>query len=175
MKTMSKQTMLIWAVVVLVVLNLSTLATVFFLQQKAKEVKAPAQLETDAEKYSGRYFRDQLNLDRDQMDRFREFNPLFRKKALEISDALTQTRRAMLEEMAAPAYDTLKLNNMADSIGRLHGDLKRLTWHYYLDLKSVCTEDQQVLLKKLFTDMFINDIPMGHPGRGQGWQRGRNR
>jgi Spy/CpxP family protein refolding chaperone len=109
------------------------------------------------------------------MDQFRGFNPPFRKKALEISEAMAQTRRAMLEEMAAPVSDTLKLNRMADSIGRLHEDLKKLTWHYYLDLKSICTADQQVLLKKLFTDMFINDIPMGHPGRGPGWQRGRNR
>lgn len=175
MKMMNKQTLLIWAVVVLVVLNLSTLATFFFLQQPERDVKAPAQLETYAEKYSGRYFRDQLNLDRDQMDHFRGFNPPFRKKALEISEAMTQTRKAMLEEMAAPVCDTLKLNRMADSIGSLHRDLKNLTWHYYLDLKSICTPDQQVLLKKLFTDMFINDIPMGHPGRGQGWQRGRNR
>jgi len=63
--------------------------------------QAQRQLETDAEKFSGRYFRDKLNLNSDQMAKFREFNPVFRQQARAITIELAAKRKQMLAEMAA--------------------------------------------------------------------------
>lgn len=179
MKTENKQSWMIWAIAALVVLNISTLATILFHQyQSNKTVVSTEQMQNqpgaDAEKFSGRYFRDKLNLDGTQMEKFREINPAFRLQARDVTMELAAKRKQMLVEMASAHADTNKLNALSDSIGILHARLKKLTYKYYLDLKGICNADQQKQLEQLFNEMFINDAPMGFPGRGgMGWQHGK--
>jgi Spy/CpxP family protein refolding chaperone len=179
MKTENRRSWMFWAIVVLAVSNVSTLATILYHQyQSAKpavnSTEFQRQMETSAEKFSGRYFRDNLSLNNNQMDKFREFNPVFRHQARAITLELASKRMQMLNEMALPQSDTNKLNALSDSIGLLHSNLKKLTYKYYLDLKGICTAKQQEQLKQLFNEMFTNDAPMAFPGKGgPGWQHGK--
>jgi Spy/CpxP family protein refolding chaperone len=180
MKAENKHNLMVWAIVVLAVMNISTLATILYHQYQSKETsinttQAEQQLETNAERFSGRYFRDKLDLNSDQMDKFREFNPVFRQQARAITLELASLRKQMLAEMTAPNSDTSTLNALSDSIGYLHGNLKKLTYKYYLDMKSICNTAQQKQLEQLFSKMFTNDAPMGFPGKGGrgGGQHGR--
>jgi hypothetical protein len=180
MKIENKHSLMVWAIVVLAVMNVSTLITVFYHQYQSNKntvvvTSDPKQLEANAEKFSGRYFRDQLNLSSEQMDKFREFNFIFRPEARAITIKLATMRKEMLVEMASAKSDTLKLNILSDSIGFFHSRLKRLTYKYYLDIKNICNKEQQLKLEQLVREMFINDSPMGFPGRGkmQGMGQGR--
>lgn len=169
---------MVWAIVILAVLNLSTLVTIVVhqVQSRREETTAeslPVVVEADAAKYSGRYFRDQLNLNPEQMNSFREFNPVFRRQARKINLELGRMRNDMLSEMAAGYPDTVRLNELADSIGRLHSTLKKITFRYYLDMKSICNRDQQAKLEQMFGEVFNNDMQMGYPGQGPGMGRGR--
>lgn len=171
MNTHNKHSFLVWAVVVLAVMNISTLATILFHKHYANEVpqnsvKGSLQLETDAEKFSGRYFRDKLNLDSEQMRKFRSFNPEFRQQAKAITIELTQFRIEMHTEMVAENSDTAKLNALSDSIGLLHASLKKLTYKYYIDLKNICNTEQQKQLEQLFGVLFTNDQSMSFPQNG---------
>lgn len=172
MKPQNKQSLLIWSVVILVVLNVSTLATIAYHKFRENEpagscAMPQGQLEADAEKFSGRYFHNQLGFSADQMDRFREFNPVFRQQARAVTLELSAKRKQMLDAMASNNVDTVQLNALSDSIGYLHSHLKKLTYKYYLDMKSICTPEQQQKLEQLFKDMFTNDQPMSFPGRGR--------
>jgi Spy/CpxP family protein refolding chaperone len=176
MKAENKHSLMIWAIVVLAVMNISTLATILYHTYQSKELIAnQTQLEVDTEKFSGRYFRDHLNLNSEQMDQFREFNRPFRQEARNITIELAQKRKEMIEEMAVSNSDTIRLNMLSDSIGKLHSSLKKLTYNYYLSLKNICDKEQQVKLEMLFREMFINDVPMGFPGGGmhRGMHQGR--
>ncbi len=180
MKTDNKYSTLVWAVVLLAVLNISTLATIMYHKyqsDKSDTISATdkQQLESDSEKFSGRYFRDQLNLSGEQMDKFKEINPAFRLKARNITIELAEKRKQMLIEMSGEKGDTLRLNALSDSIGQLHSDLKRITYRYYMEIKSICDQEQQKKLEQIFGEMFTNDLPMGYPGKGgqRGWQHGR--
>lgn len=171
MKTIKNQSWMVWAIVFLAVLNISTLATILIHQNQSKTPVANTsanqrQLEVDAEAFSGRYFRDKLQLDSEQMNRFRTFNPIFRSQARAITVELGRLRREMLTEMSAAKSDTLRLAKLSDSIGNLHRDLKLLTYRYYLDIKTMCNPSQQNQLQILFSTMFTNDAPMSFPGRG---------
>jgi hypothetical protein len=173
MITENKYKLMIWAIVILAVLNLSTLGSLLYHQYKSagKTVSLESfqkQLEADSEKYSGRYFRDQLNLDMGQMNQFREFNPVFRQHARAITMELGELRKQMLVEMAAKSSDTAWLNSLSDSIGSLHAGLKKLTFNYYLQIKNICNDEQQKKLEKIFAEIFTNDAAMGYPGRGMG-------
>ena len=171
MKAENKHSLMVWAIVILAVMNISTGITIAYHQRQSKKMEMnPAtdqkQLEANSEKFSGRYFRDQLNLNNEQMDKFREMNPIFRPKARDITIELVHKRKQMLFEMAAVKSDTSRLNALSDSIGILHRNLKIITYRYYLDIKGICDLEQQKKLEQLFGDMFTNDAPMGFPGKG---------
>lgn len=179
MKAETKQNLMAWAIVALVLMNISTLLTIVYHQRQTNKVEVtPASektLEANAESFSGRYFHDQLNLNSEQTDKFRLLNPAFRPKARKITLELAQIRKQMLREMSAEKSDTARLNALSDSIGYLHTNLKKITYNYYLDIKSFCNPEQKQKLEKLFEEMFTNDAPMGFSGNGgqKRWQGGR--
>ncbi len=179
MRAETKQSLLTWAIVALALMNISTLLTIVYHQKQSNKVEvnqaSEKTLEADAVSFSGRYFHDQLNLNSEQADKFRLLNPAFRPKARKITNELAQIRRQMLLEMSAEKSDTTRLNELSDSIGHLHSSLKKITYSYYLDIKSFCNPEQKQKLEKLFEEMFTNDAPMGFSGSGgpQRWQHGR--
>jgi hypothetical protein len=131
----------------------------------------PKQPEVNAEQFSGRYYRDYLSFNDEQMEKFRKINPLFRPKVRDITVQLAMKRKQMLREMSAVKSDTFLLSALSDSIGYLHSDLKKLTYRYYLEIKGICDPEQQKKLEQMFGEAFSNDASTGAPGRGA--QRGR--
>ncbi len=173
MKTESKLKWLVWVVVILAILNISTLGTILYnryFSASRTEVTGVnrMRMKKDPENFSGRYFRDKLNLDKAQMEKFREINSVFRQKAHDITLDLALIRKEMLTQLAAPHSDTIKLHLLSDSVGMLHAELKKVSFRYYLDVKNICRPDQQKKLQIIFRDVFIQDMPMRRPGPGMG-------
>lgn len=173
---------IIWIAILLLVINLTAIITILFnrKQNVAEEsIQADQPESASSMKYSGRWFRDELGLTRDQMREFSGFNPVFRQKVRHINIELSEKRRLMLEEMAAENSDTSRLNQLSDSIGMLHSDLKEATYSYYLEFKRISTAEQQEKLKQIFSMMFEGELP-ARPGRGMqgggrfGLRRGNN-
>jgi len=169
-----------WAIVALAVLNLTTILTIIYSRSQNGQVNAVPetgiiQSENASARFSGRYFRDQLGLNNEQMSRFKEFNPGFRQHVRDININLVHLRQQMLEEMSAPDSDTSKLDLLSDSVGYLHADLKKLTYRYYLDFKKICNKQQKEKLDQLFGEMFATDIHTGQYGPGGPYGRGRGR
>jgi hypothetical protein len=175
---MKNRNWMVWAVIILAVMNISTIVTIFYNQKKENRnvtytVPSEKNTDSDIEKFSGRFFRDRLNLDASQMDKFRQFNPGFRQNARDINVELSDKRNRMLSELASDKPDTNRLNSISDSIGRLHSELKQITCKYYLDIKCICDKEQNAQLELLFKEMFSNDNTLGQYGRGMQWGRQR--
>jgi hypothetical protein len=180
MKTGNKSVWMTWAIIILAVMNITTIVTVLYQRNQAGREKAyPVNGQTVSEytslRYSGRWFRDQLNLNGDQMARFVEFNPSFREKARNINRELDLLRQEMLHELSGEKCDETRLNLLSDSIGIMHSDLKRATCRYYMDIKNICDQQQKQKLEQLFSGMFAGDALTGRYGKGgqQGRHRGR--
>ena len=173
---------MVWIVVALVVLNLSTLTTIIYNRYKvSKNEKSPFRKGTISiprqERFSGRYFRENLNLNAEQTEEFQKFNPEFRRNAREINIRLSDMRSEMLDEMAYKNVDTARLNELSDSIGLLHSNLKKLTYKYYLDLRKICEPEQYPLLEEMFSETFNEGMPGGRGNMMRARQRyrgGRN-
>lgn len=177
MKTETRNRLMIWAIVFLAVMNITTLGTILYHEYISKQVSAkssimPEQLESNSEKFSGGYFRDELKFSDNQMDLFRGFNPHFRRDAREITINLANLRKRMLMEMSSEVPDSIKVINIADSIGILHKNLKLITFKYYTDIKNICDNNQKIRLDELFSQFFVNDVPVGFNGRGYSGRRG---
>ena len=72
----------------------------------------------------------------------------------------------MLREMTAEKSDARKLEKLSDSMGNLHAELKKETFKYYLNLKSICNADQRKELEDLFSIIFTSDSLTGINGKG---------
>lgn len=180
MKEESRIRLMTWAIVALSVLNISTIVTIIYHRHKSvPETVLQGSGRIDAEsssvRFSGRWFRDELDLSPEQMNRFREFNPAFRQQIRDINLDLNDLRRKMLEEMAESDFDSIRLNSLADSVGHLHADLKVLTYRYYMKFKKLCNEEQKEKLDMMFGEMFATDVQTGQFGPGGPNGRGRGR
>ena len=176
MKANNNYKYLVWAVAVLAILNLATIGTIVFNRYKfSKQISFAGSRqkmnENRSVQYSGRFFREKLNFSPEQMEKFSEYNPGFRQGVRNINIELAQKRNQMLRELSLKDVDTLKLNQLADSVGLLHVSLKKMTFQYYLDLKQICEPEQEKKLEKLFKEILSGDVQMFQQGNGPQYGR----
>jgi hypothetical protein len=97
-------------------------------QNEQETIDLPAQQRT-------RFFREQLNLQPDQVNIFRELNRNFNRSAWQINHQLESLRIEMITELGHQNPDQKKLEKIALEIGELHTELKNETIDYYLKMK----------------------------------------
>ena len=179
MITQTKYKMLIWLVFILFTMNLATIASlIYHTLQTRKQTAAQQTADQSVVKAEQGtvFFREQLNLDSAQTNRFREINREYNRAAHRISYDLEQLRREMVEQMGKEGSDTIRLNAICREIGMNHELLKKLTVDYYLKMKSVCDDYQQEKLNAIFREMVQKeDTVTTHQGKGGGyrWRGGR--
>ena len=86
----SKYKMMVWTIVILAVFNIATIATIFYSRYKSVQYLPMTSSgreisERSSMQFSGRYFRDHLGLNAQQMNRFSQFNPTFRRQVQNIN------------------------------------------------------------------------------------------
>ena len=163
-----------WAAGLLLVLNITTIATVLYHTANSDKQELLI-IEPNAEPLNGRYFRQNLNFDDNQMKVFEEANRLFRRNANQIIAEIEKSKEQMFAELNSPNPDRTKIDKTAAEIGNLHKELKEATATFYLSLRNCCNEQQQTELTKIFTSLFRNPTPICGKGDGSGSRYGRGR
>ncbi len=189
MKIFTKKYLIIGLIVLLVAMNISTIVTLW-LQKKSQLLPPPVEdsgIEIP-DQHLGRFFREQLNLSPEQFEKFRNFRQAYHANARKHIQIMGDLRVKMLQEMAKEKPDTSNLHQVALEIGQQHTALKKLTFDYYLNLKSVCNQEQEQRLFQIFNAMQQSEVhirgrmrnrhmrppgPRG-PGRGRGWRFNQN-
>jgi len=172
---MEKRSKYIWIIIILLVTNLATIGSVWYHLYAEKNAETRQQEPEMPSEQRAHFLVDQLNLDQEQADRFRELNRTFNRKANPITHQLEDLRIEMLDELASDRPDKEKLENIAIEIGKLHTNLKETTIDFYSQMKSVCNQEQQTKLYQIFHSMLHQEEDVRLPrGRHQGG-RGRNR
>lgn len=172
----NKYRILIWIIVILVATNLSTIGSFYYhriSELKAAEVKQDEQTNIPGEQRT-RFFRDELNLDADQIDQFREINRTFNRTARGIEMNLAQLREDMIKELGTQNPDSILLSRIAIEIGENHRELKQVTTIFYLNMKKICTSEQQAKLHEIFQSMLNKDTRINLPRPGNQGGRWRN-
>ncbi len=165
---------LVWIIAILTATNLSM--GISFLYHKQQDKKFMNQIEEAAIKVPSerrtRFFREQLNLDAEQLTQFRELNRSYNKTAWQISHQLEVLRREMVQELGRENSNKKVLKSISSEIGELHSELKDKTIDYYLGMKSVCNEEQRNKLNEIFISMLKKNEDVSLPKYGG---RHRNR
>ncbi len=167
----SNNKILIWTIIILAVTNISTVGTIIYHnyfqqntidcnEEKTNKIEVP-------DTRLGKFFREELNLSYEQHQQFRTFRQNFHYKAGNITQKMQMLRNDMLTELKKENSDTVYLHKLAKEIGNLHTELKHLTFEYYLDMKSVCNDDQKEKLYQIFNSMMNKNaeikMPKKHP------------
>jgi len=154
-----------WLVVILLVTNVATVATVFYhsndeerSSRERVETKVPGDRRT-------RFFKEELNLSEAQLEPFREANRRFNRRARGIADDMSQLRVEMLDELFADSVSREDLQAIAQRVGVEHRDLKMATCDFYLELKSLCNDEQKDRLAEIFQSLLNSDERVQLPGK----------
>ena len=170
MITRNTYRILIWVIVILVATNLSMGLSFWYHKQQDKKAadKAGEEVVMPSEQRT-RFFRDQLDLSIDQVNRFRELNREYNRNARLVTDQLENLRVQMVEEMSKDEPRETKLDTISKQIGDLHAELKHLTIDYYLGMKQVCDNVQQEKLEEIFLSVSRSKEDVELPRRGRGF------
>lgn len=166
--------MLVWVIVILLATNLSMAIT--FLYHKQQDKKAAQQTEESAVEVPAeqrtRFFREQLNLNQEQGNQFRELNRNYNRTARDITFQLEKLRSEMVAELGKTELAKEKLEEITKTIGELHTQLKNVTIDYYLGMKTVCDDNQKEKLNEIFQSMLKQNEDVKLPGRQGRYGRG---
>ena len=167
---MNKIKTLQWLVALLVLFNVSTIATIVYHNYQDNIDKEAIVVDAETEnRLNGRYFRHTLGFDNDQMDAFREANHVFQPRANEIISKIDSLKNEIYTELKKTDSDTMRLNQLAMETGQMHTELKKETNAYYIKIKRVCTAEQIKQLEEVFSPLFKNKSC-----DGQGMRHRRN-
>jgi Spy/CpxP family protein refolding chaperone len=171
----TKHRILIGLIIILIATNLSTIGSFYY--HRIAELRKTEEKSIETSNVPGeqrtRFFRDQLNLDEQQTIRFRDINRTFNRSARVIEENLVTLRKNMIDELGSSSPDSLKLKQLAADIGNKHRELKEVTSTFYLDMREICTPEQQTKLHSIFQSMLNKENQVNLPQPG--YQRGRGR
>jgi len=175
MKTyFSRYNILFWLIIILLVINISAITTIFYgISVRDKKDTKPYPSKTEYHRHhEGRFFDSSLNLTEEQRQHFKNAKHKFYSEAKIIAGQMHKKRVEFMNELASDEPDTLKLQEIAKDIGSLHTKLKLQTYKHYLELKSICTKEQEEKLIIIFKSMLYNEDSFMSPrdrkgGRGK--------
>ncbi len=177
MNPTNKYRSFIWIIVILVATNLSTIASFYYhriTELESVKVEQNEQTNIPGEQRT-RFFRDELKLDTAQIDQFREINRTFNRTARGIEMNLAQLREDMIKELGTQNSDSAQLARIAVEIGENHRELKQVTSTFYLNMKKICTAEQQAKLHEIFQSMLNKESQVNLPQPGNKGGRWRNK
>lgn len=171
---MNRNQLLTWAVVLLVITNVVTVGTILYHNNQKSRATDNIAINTGAgvNMLNGQFFRQTLGFNEAQMNSFRDVNQVFRPAAMDLTYRIDSLKNEMFTILQNTTPDTARLNTMSKQIGELHGQLKYETYHFYLNIKKICSPAQSLELEKAFQPLFKNEnitAPNGH--RRRGWNR----
>ncbi|WP_170111433.1 Spy/CpxP family protein refolding chaperone [Mangrovibacterium marinum] len=165
--------LLSWLVAILLVTNLATIITVIYHTRTESKVITNKGDEHVPGDRRTRYFKEQLHLTDEQLVPFREANRRFNRRTRALTDHLSDQRSAMLRELFSDAADQKVLAAIAAGVGADHEQLKLATCEFYLELKSLCTEEQKEQLAAIFQSLLDAEEKVQLPGKKHRNGKGR--
>ena len=146
METSKNQRIIQWLNIFLLVINISAFGTILLLNKQAPR-NTLDQYSSDA------FLKAELKLSDDQLKKI----ILMDSEVFRIYQALLDMECAsnfrLVEEMTSAAPSKVKMDSIAVSIGKLRTGLKRQTVKHFENIKSICTEEQELLLDQLLKEM----------------------
>lgn len=162
----TKKRLAFWGVALLVIVNISALATVWFQQHRPWRGPEPGRRESPPQRVS-QFLKQELALTEAQTRQFAELQNRHFTQARATRDAIRDLKDELFRELSAAAPDTAKAERLAAAIGARQSELEKMTFYHFLALKRLGTPAQQKKLEALFGELLrLLDPRRQQPGEG---------
>lgn len=162
-------------VILLIVLNISILATFLFRSNRYRNLpERPLALQSVIPNREGIFLRNELGLDDSQYMRFQNIRDSYQRKAAGIETDIQHKKDQLLDEMVKAEPDSERINRIENDIGQMHAQLLSETGNYYFKIRDLCNEEQKERLDDFFSRVITAPENNTIPDRRLPYIRGRN-
>lgn len=141
-----KQQTIKWLNIFLLIINISAFATFLYMNQIQKQVTTEAF-------NSDEYLKEVLQLSDKQYEQIMELDQKVFRNYQVLIDIQCETNFELVKELSSENPSEEELKRLTDKIGKYHTAVKRQTVTHFQNIKSVCDDDQKLLLDKLLLEM----------------------
>jgi hypothetical protein len=142
----SKQNTIKWLNIFLLVINISAFIAFLFMNQ--------SQAVVELDQYSSdEFLRERLKLTNEQFEKIIEMDgAVFRTYQVWI-DIECEANFELIRHLSSENSSKEELKKILNKIGQAHSSVKRQTVKHFQNIKSICTEEQKLLLDNLLLEM----------------------
>jgi len=146
MNASKKDRIIQWLNIFLLVINISAFGTILLLNRQA-----PAK---SLDKYnSDDFLRSELKLSDEQFKKIALLDSEVFRIYQSLLDMECASNFRLVEEMTSPAPSKARMDSITQNIGKLRAGLKKQSIKHFENIKSICDEDQKLLLDQLLKEM----------------------
>jgi Spy/CpxP family protein refolding chaperone len=149
-----------WGVALLVIMNIASLATVWFQQHHRPEPFPPAGPPQDR---MNAFLKHELELTEAQAEKLASLQREHFQQAKALHDRIRDLKHELFNELALDAPDTLQVERLAEAIGVQQRELEKAAFYHFLAFKRLCTPAQQKKLDRLFDELLRMMDPQRRP------------
>jgi len=156
MNYFTKNRLLFWGIVLLVLMNVSSLATVWYQQrQRAELPQEPMRPPRDVADFLKR----RLELSPAQAEEMVQLQQQHFQTARTLRNEIRELKQSLFDELTGEAADSARVDSIAAQIGRKHSELEKLTFYHFRDIRCLCPPEKKKHLEALMHDVFHSRGP----------------
>jgi periplasmic protein CpxP/Spy len=155
MDIFSKQKLVGWLIIVLIVTNVLTLSIIWFKELNRKQ---PASPPPPPREQVNKYLDEQLNLSPEQKELFNKYREQHADTTRMFNDKIAFLKREILLETFKDNPDKNKIHDLIGKMGGVQKDYEEFLFRHFKNLESVCDPQQKEILKRIFLSSFNAQI-----------------
>ena len=155
MDIFSKQKLVGWLIIVLIVTNALTLSIIWFKELSRKQPVTPP---PSPREQVNNYLDEQLNLSPEQKELFNKYREQHADTTRMFNDKIAFLKREILLETFKDNPDKNKIDNLIGKMGGVQKDYEEFLFRHFKNLESVCDPEQKEILKRIFLSSFNAQI-----------------
>jgi len=142
-------------VIIIILLFINIASLLFIWTHKPHPEQPPRDRQPDA----ASFLIHELKLNKEQQQKYEKLVSEHHSSVEKINESDHSFHKLFFDLLQGNHPDTLKANQIADSIGNNKKKMEMLTFNHFLELKSLCNEEQ----KKKFDDVIMEALRIMNP------------
>ncbi|MCK9612443.1 MAG: hypothetical protein PHR81_04215 [Bacteroidales bacterium] len=159
MSYFNKNRVTLWLVVAVLLINTAAIATILYKMYNEPLSNKPKKGQPCMQSF----LEKKLELTPVQAKKFRIMKKAHHDSVAALRKLMDEKRSVISENLSKTEPDSLLLYSTADDLGVLYAQVRKMFISHYLNLRKVCTSEQQLKLAGIYSGVFCHDDCMHKP------------
>ena len=142
-----KEKLLFWCVIVLILLNVTVVATFWVKRPPLGPPPGPGG------QPGGRIMEEQLQLSEEQISQFEQIRNDHFQDTIPLQDKMHKLRLDLVEEVFVAEPNKTTIETLTTEIGLVQRQFERQLFHHFSELRNACTDPQMTTLKRMLIEI----------------------